>query len=282
MAVLRNITSKAMLLEHKAKTPSSTTLLIYYHLPDDSTSKPLTSVIADVASQHEDKNLPQPLLSIASVDVSTTKNVTEKSEKYGISSIPYIVFTRGGRLRQAMTSPDPEKLRDAVDRQLAAAGAQPPPASPPINPLAKTIPSDHCQDGKLHARLTKLTTFAPVVVFIKGTPQSPACRFSRRMVNLLDDHNVGYSAFNILEDAEVRQGLKDFGDWPTFPQVWIDGKLAGGLDVVSERLPYFPVDLMVNVSTCSPQIRDEIDANPSFWKAPTESLVMGSSEAIAA
>ncbi|KAL2204939.1 glutaredoxin [Sarocladium strictum] len=261
MAVLQEITSKAMLLKHKASIPSSTTLLVYYHLPDNSACKPLTSTIADIASQHGDKNLPQSFLSIASVDVSTTKNARDKSEKYGVSSVPYIVFTRDGRLRQAMTSPSPEKLRGAVDQQLTAAGVQSSPASPPTNPLAKVVPPNECKGENLHDRLTTLTSYAPVVVFIKGTPQSPACRFSRRMVNLLDDHKVSYSAFNILADEEVRQGLKDFGDWPTFPQVWIDGKLAGGLDV----------------------IRDEIDANPSFWKASTASLGMASNgEAVAA
>jgi Grx4 family monothiol glutaredoxin len=84
----------------------------------------------------------------------------------------------------------------------------------------------------LFARLTELVQEAPVMLFMKGTPKSPVCRFSRRIVRVLNDHKIMYSSFNVLSDEDIRQGLKAFGEWPTFPQLWVNGDLVGGLDVV--------------------------------------------------
>ena len=69
---------------------------------------------------------------------------------------------------------------------------------------------------------------------MKGLPSAPKCGFSRQIVEILDKHSAAYDAFNTLEDNEVRQGLKTYSDWPTFPQLYIDGDLVGGLDIVKE------------------------------------------------
>ncbi|KAF5228497.1 hypothetical protein FAUST_11044 [Fusarium austroamericanum] len=87
----------------------------------------------------------------------------------------------------------------------------------------------------LVARLSELVNTGPVMLFMKGTPKSPVCRFSRRIVRLLDNHKVLYSTFNVISDEDVRQGLKWFGEWPTFPQLWVNGELVGGLDIVREE-----------------------------------------------
>merc|ERR1712137_1228683 len=89
---------------------------------------------------------------------------------------------------------------------------------------------------ELFKRLGDLVKAAPVMLFMKGTPSSPQCGFSRRMVGLLRDNSVKYGFFNILADDEVRQGLKEFADWPTYPQLWMDGELVGGLDIVKEEI----------------------------------------------
>ncbi|MEM7139351.1 MAG: glutaredoxin family protein, partial [Myxococcota bacterium] len=67
---------------------------------------------------------------------------------------------------------------------------------------------------------------------MKGLPSEPKCGFSRQMCELLDGYE--YDAFNILQDDEVRQGLKKYSDWPTFPQLYVDGDLVGGLDICQE------------------------------------------------
>lgn len=90
---------------------------------------------------------------------------------------------------------------------------------------------------KLTKRLKILTTQTPLMLFIKGTLDSPQCGFSSKIVEML--RNAGAKRmghFNILTDQAVRQGLKEFSNWPTYPQLYINGKLIGGLDVVKELI----------------------------------------------
>lgn len=77
---------------------------------------------------------------------------------------------------------------------------------------------------------------APVVLFMKGTPEAPACGFSRATINLLGSLGVNpdkFAAYNVLEDDELRQGIKEFSDWPTIPQLYINGEFIGGCDIVT-------------------------------------------------
>lgn len=69
---------------------------------------------------------------------------------------------------------------------------------------------------------------------MKGLPSAPRCGFSRQIVELLDNENISYDSFDILQDETVREGLKQFSDWPTFPQLYVNGDLVGGLDIVME------------------------------------------------
>ncbi|KAL1447617.1 hypothetical protein MTO96_028428 [Rhipicephalus appendiculatus] len=71
-----------------------------------------------------------------------------------------------------------------------------------------------------------------VVVFMKGVPEQPRCGFSNAVVQVLRMHGVDYSAHDVLQDEALRQGIKDFSNWPTIPQVYIDGQFVGGCDIV--------------------------------------------------
>jgi monothiol glutaredoxin len=73
-----------------------------------------------------------------------------------------------------------------------------------------------------------------VFLYMKGTPDAPACGFSMRVVQILDHLGTEYGARNILEDPRVRMVLSGWSDWPTIPQLFIDGKLVGGCDIVTE------------------------------------------------
>jgi monothiol glutaredoxin len=75
-----------------------------------------------------------------------------------------------------------------------------------------------------------------VVLFMKGTPQQPMCGFSARTVAALDSVLSTYGSVNVLEDQEIREGIKVYGNWPTVPQVYIDGELIGGCDIVTDML----------------------------------------------
>lgn len=73
-----------------------------------------------------------------------------------------------------------------------------------------------------------------VCLFMKGTPDSPQCGFSMAVSNVLKHLNVKFKGVNILEDNELRQGIKDFSDWPTIPQLYVKNEFVGGCDIVKE------------------------------------------------
>ncbi len=83
-------------------------------------------------------------------------------------------------------------------------------------------------------RFAALINQAPVMLFMKGNPETPRCGFSNRIVGLLNKHRIKFSSFDILSDEEVREGLKKYSNWPTYPQLYVKGKLLGGLDIVTE------------------------------------------------
>ncbi|QGZ34053.1 Grx4 family monothiol glutaredoxin [Stappia indica] len=73
-----------------------------------------------------------------------------------------------------------------------------------------------------------------VVLFMKGTPTFPQCGFSGQVVQILDYVGVPYKGINVLEDDELRQGIKEFSQWPTIPQLYVKGEFVGGCDIVRE------------------------------------------------
>ncbi|XP_071089371.1 glutaredoxin-3-like [Haliotis cracherodii] len=82
--------------------------------------------------------------------------------------------------------------------------------------------------------LKQLVNKAPVMLFMKGQPDAPRCGFSKTTVAILGETGVKYDTFDILSDNEVRQGLKTFSNWPTYPQLYVKGELIGGLDIIKE------------------------------------------------
>ncbi|PZP38949.1 MAG: Grx4 family monothiol glutaredoxin, partial [Pseudomonas fluorescens] len=75
---------------------------------------------------------------------------------------------------------------------------------------------------------------APVVLYMKGTAGQPMCGFSARAVGILNNLNVAFNDINILDRDDLRMGLKEFSQWPTFPQLYVNGELIGGADIMVE------------------------------------------------
>ena len=73
-----------------------------------------------------------------------------------------------------------------------------------------------------------------IVLFMKGTPATPQCGFSATVVHILDHVGVKYKGVNVLTDPEIRQGIKEFSNWPTIPQLYVKGEFVGGSDIVRE------------------------------------------------
>ncbi|AXQ93015.1 Grx4 family monothiol glutaredoxin [Cereibacter azotoformans] len=83
-------------------------------------------------------------------------------------------------------------------------------------------------------QLRDLVTTNDVVLFMKGSKTMPQCGFSSRVAGVLNYMQVAYKDVNVLEDADIRQGIKDFSDWPTIPQLYVKGEFVGGCDIVTE------------------------------------------------
>ena len=83
-------------------------------------------------------------------------------------------------------------------------------------------------------RIRQTVTENPVVLFMKGTPDFPMCGFSGQVAQILDYVGVDYKGVNVLEDADVRQGIKDYANWPTIPQLYVKGEFVGGCDIIRE------------------------------------------------
>ena len=89
-------------------------------------------------------------------------------------------------------------------------------------------------DPALRARIESILSANPVVLFLKGTPDAPQCGFSAKTAAALDATGASYAHVNVLADAEIREGIKVYGDWPTIPQLYIGGELVGGCDIVTQ------------------------------------------------
>lgn len=84
------------------------------------------------------------------------------------------------------------------------------------------------------SRIQETIDGSDVVLFMKGTKEMPQCGFSSRVAGVLNYMGVTYQDVNVLADEEIRQGIKDFSDWPTIPQLYVKGEFVGGCDIVTE------------------------------------------------
>ena len=89
-------------------------------------------------------------------------------------------------------------------------------------------------DSSLQVRIEALVASSPIFVFMKGSKLMPQCGFSNNVVQILNAMAVPFETFDVLSDMEIRQGIKEFSDWPTIPQVYLNGEFIGGSDILIE------------------------------------------------
>jgi len=152
----------------------------------------------------------------------------EIAESFNVDSVPTVVVLRGHTLLERISGTDGTALINTLEKH---------------NP---TLVSSHIQtispipakgtDEQLVARIHGLLRQSKVVLFMKGSPDAPRCGFSRKTVNILREKGVEFTHFDILEDEAVRQRLKEINNWPTYPQIIVNGELVGGLDILEEML----------------------------------------------
>merc|ERR1711994_665696 len=99
------------------------------------------------------------------------------------------------------------------------------------NELQSMIPK---KAKSLEQRMKELINTGDVMIFMKGNRNEPRCGFSRQLMEIMKETELEFATFDILTDDDIRQGLKKFSNWPTYPQVYVKGELVGGLDIIKE------------------------------------------------
>lgn len=89
-------------------------------------------------------------------------------------------------------------------------------------------------DSAVKQRIDRLLSSSPIVVFMKGSKLMPQCGFSNNVVQILNSLGMPFETFDVLSDQEIRQGIKEFSEWPTIPQVYVNGEFIGGSDILIE------------------------------------------------
>jgi len=162
------------------------------------------------------------------------------SESFDIEAVPNFVILKGHTLLSRIPGADAKALEEAMNKHsrqpekaLTQTDKQPQP--PPKDFTGGPTKKGETQEG-LETRMKKLMNQSKVVLFMKGSPDVPLCGFSRQTVTILKEQDVEFTHFDILTDEAVRQGLKKLNDWPTFPQIIVNGELIGGLDILKESI----------------------------------------------
>ena len=235
------------------------------------------------------------VISFLSLDAEQLPDI---SESYDVTAVPFLVLQRDGKVLENVSGSDANKVREAIEKHAGKGGNTSkilPPAldatprneeetngngaghtSKDLSGYAPTssdpatapeMSSTAGQKEELNKRLAELVKAAPVMLFMKGTPSSPQCGFSRQLVALLREKGVRYGFFNILADEEVRQGLKVYSDWPTFPQLYMSGEMVGGLDIVSCFIGGNGGDVLnwQLLIMLTIQVKEELDNDPAFF-----------------
>lgn len=239
----------------------STLVVIYFHTPWAAPCAQMNSVFQSLSDAHAASSSSNsnavPTAVFLSVNADDFPDI---SESFDVSAVPYFVLVRDSTILKELSGADPKELATAIESQLApgpssaapktggvpngsaaptaaaAAAAAPPSAAAPEKAGGAAAEEHEETEAELTERLTKLVSAAPVMLFMKGTPAAPACGFSRQMVALLRENQVRFGFFDILKDNSVRQGLKAFSDWPTYPQLYVNGELQGGLDIIKDSI----------------------------------------------
>lgn len=262
---LHNVDSEQAFDQAVTELPATTLAVIYFHASWAEPCKQMSTILTTLASTYEPATPPR--ITFISLDAEELSDV---SERYDVTQVPFVVLQKEGKVLEQITGTDAHKVRTAVEKHVAGDG-KPGASLPPKQTVTRqeqdndtAMGGTSASDGgslsqykpgsgdqktapestegyvtgeqsteDLNKRLGELVKAAPVMLFMKGTPSAPQCGFSRQTVSILREKGIRYGFFNILADDEVRQGLKEFSDWPTFPQVYCDGELVGGLDIVS-------------------------------------------------
>ncbi|XP_028026203.1 glutaredoxin 3 [Bombyx mandarina] len=148
--------------------------------------------------------------------VCDAEALSEVSLQYKVDSVPTVILFKNGTQVDRIDGADAAQISSKIKAQS-------------LNKSPAEITPQ-----KLEDRLKALINKHNIMVFMKGNKETPRCGFSRTLIQILNGTGVQFGTFDILTDEEVRQGLKEYSDWPTYPQLYVKGELIGGLDIIKE------------------------------------------------
>eukprot|EP00197_Chlamydomonas_leiostraca_P001244 CAMPEP_0202885472 /NCGR_PEP_ID=MMETSP1391-20130828/41680_1 /ASSEMBLY_ACC=CAM_ASM_000867 /TAXON_ID=1034604 /ORGANISM="Chlamydomonas leiostraca, Strain SAG 11-49" /LENGTH=376 /DNA_ID=CAMNT_0049568719 /DNA_START=90 /DNA_END=1220 /DNA_ORIENTATION=- len=207
--------------------------------------KHMDTVMAQLAKDH-------PSVTFMRVEAEAVDEVTIK---YEVAMVPAFVLIKGGKVVEKLEGADPAALSDKV--QALAAGKT---ANGAAGAAAGVAVPAQAQAQDVQGRIKWLLAQHPVLLFMKGTADSPSCGFSSKVVAALRALQVPFKTVDILADEALRTGLKEFSSWPTYPQLYVKGELVGGCDIVTQ---------MQSSGELAKLFSEKLGANYQSSQAPT-------------
>ncbi|CDS01917.1 probable glutaredoxin [Sporisorium scitamineum] len=247
---LVEVTSPEHFTEMMQKDLTRVSLLNFY-APWAEPCRQMNGVVREIAIKY-----PQVLCLVIEAE-----SLPDVSESFDIEAVPSFVLLRGHTLLSRISGANASALSAAVATHAAPArsngtGSVSKTSAAP-RAASDVYESDSTRNGaaaatyadeedeedvvpeteeEIFARCKKLMEQSKVMLFMKGDPETPRCGFSQKTVNLLRQEKVEFGHYDILKDENVRQGLKKLNEWPTFPQIIVNGELIGGLDILKESI----------------------------------------------
>ncbi|KAJ4784228.1 Glutaredoxin family protein [Rhynchospora pubera] len=154
----------------------------------------------------------------------------EISDAYTVAAVPFFAFCKDGKTVDKLEGANPSGLAEKVAKLAGPAAIEKPQVN--VEKLSGTEDASGGVNKVLKSRLEKLINSNLVFLFMKGSPEEPKCKFSRKVTEILKEEGISFGSFDILTDDEVREGLKVYSNWPTYPQLYFKGELLGGCDIV--------------------------------------------------
>lgn len=205
-------------------------IALYFHTEWAEPCKVMDLVFKTLSEEPNQKDV-----EFLSIDADKHSEITEL---FNVSSVPFFVLVKDGSILQEVSGADPKEFV-AILNETKSLGSKTNGGSVEEDEDDEEEEEEETEE-ELNERLTKLTQAAPCMLFMKGNPSEPKCGFSRQLVGILREHQVRFGFFDILKDDSIRQGLKKYSDWPTFPQLYLNGEFQGGLDIIKESLEEDP------------------------------------------
>ncbi|CAL9735102.1 monothiol glutaredoxin-3 [Monosporozyma servazzii] len=200
---------------------------LYFHTNWAEPCKQLNQIYQVISDDPSNKDI-----SFLAVDADALNDIAELFE---VSAVPYFVLIHNGTILKEISGADPKEFVTVLD-ECKKYIANPTTTNDQEEDEEENAVEEQESEEQINEKLIKLTNAAPVMLFMKGSPSEPKCGFSRQLVGMLREHQVRFGFFDILRDNDVREHMKKFSDWPTFPQLYINGEFQGGLDIIKESL----------------------------------------------